>query len=132
MVKIVSRIDLGRFLRPEYKEGRYIASCLTFGLLVVPRRYITQDAPPHVQLVQVMKLLKEQYDAWLTNPNLPTANLRSHPPFSTVVNPHGLFVSNIGVMDNYLGTTWPPGSTTPRLEVQEVMLGHRLAEVQRM
>lgn len=124
------RIALQRYLPAHIRPESYITSCMTCIPLVAKLAPLPPLAAPRKQLVALMYNLREQYNSWLLNPNLPFADVLGQPPFPTHRNPYAPMISNLGLIDRYVPQALPAGGPSS-MNIVDFRLGHRLVHFHR-
>lgn len=82
-----------------------------------------------------MALLHEQYRGWLSKKYLPYSSVLGQPPLRPDQNPHGLFTTGFGVIDDYVPQYFKEDTmdvaTNSTLEVHNFTFGSRVVHIQR-
>lgn len=126
-------IAIARYRVPPHDGKNQLISEMAIVPLQVKYADIPQVAPQD-RLFAVMAILKAQYDEYLANPHLPhlfPAQMRLAPPRVPVItsNPHATVITNLGVIEHSLASTWyPDGDATkpPLFEISALPFGHRM------
>lgn len=130
-------MSLAKFRVPPYNTRSQVISSMA--ALPISARYEDIPQPSTVDrsaLVALMRKLKAQYDEYLQNPHFPhltAAMMRLAPPYEPVnPNPYATAITNIGVIDNMVPTTWRKDNDadeTPVFTITSMSLGHRLTSL---
>ncbi|KZT66960.1 hypothetical protein DAEQUDRAFT_674132 [Daedalea quercina L-15889] len=130
-------MSLAKFRVPPYDTRSQVVSSMA--ALPITSRYEEIPQPSQVDkeaLTALMRKLKAQYDDYLKNPHFPhltAALMRLAPPYEPVnPNPYATAITNIGVIDNMIPTTWRQdndASKEPVFTITSMSVGHRLTSL---
>lgn len=117
---------------PHNKRSRFVSNMAQLPI-TVPYKAIPVTQNSRDRLVGVMKVLKAQYDDYLSNPHLPhfmAAMVQLVPPRQPVVstNPYATIATNIGLVEKTVAVRYEGGhpNETPLFEIQSMWVGHRM------
>ncbi|KAI0820530.1 hypothetical protein BC628DRAFT_1422862 [Trametes gibbosa] len=139
----LTHVGLDRYFPPGYAAHRHIGSCSTLLPFISPLRELdTFDAPRRQQLLAAMAMRRKLYDTWLTSPALPFAQFLNKGFICIDANPYVPFLTNIGIVDNFVppviggsgggGGGGADSGRLPRIDVHELVFGHRLGSTGRV
>ena len=134
-----TRISIGRWLTPAHKSKGHLVSRFVMVPVTIPFRHISGLRDDKERLIATMKLVKEQYSEYLSNPCTPhlmSEQMRLMPPTNGVQFPnvYSPGVTNIGDVDKLLPSLWPLDSTSARagpgeqpiIRLTDLHFGHRI------
>ena len=109
---------------PELAE-QYITSFMIYVPVFARAAEITRTGTRRQQVLEVMAILRMQYDAWFAKPGLPFALVLD--PTAPTINPNPYVpnVTNIGLLDKYIPRVLP-AEGQPKIQIHDMKFGHRL------
>ncbi|KIJ46657.1 hypothetical protein M422DRAFT_226621 [Sphaerobolus stellatus SS14] len=122
-----------RYLVGSSREHSHFVSGLCLVPISVPYSKINWQGSSKERLLSVMKMIKDQYDHFLENDNLPhvlPAQLTMYRPQQAgdFANQHASIMTNIGRLESLVSSTYGSkgDNRLPVIEVTDMIFGHRL------
>ncbi|KAH9846557.1 hypothetical protein C2E23DRAFT_852206 [Lenzites betulinus] len=121
-------IGLDRYFPPGYPADKHFASCSTLLPFI---SHLDELGLPNKtrreQVLAAMAMRRKLYNAWLAMPALPFTHFINQGFIGLDANPYVPFLTNIGVVDNFVPPTIGGADTgLPRIDVHGLTFGHRL------
>lgn len=126
------RISQDKYLVPPHTGPSHFVA----GLALVPLRVYYKDIDPllslKARLLQVMTIIKKQYDFYTSNPNLahllPVQLAISPPRQARTFDQYSSLMTNLGNVESFVKSKWTGDKKEgqPTVTVLDMAFGHRL------